>query len=108
MSRTPLLTGNWPRSVTSLSLQLPGPAMASRRTKQETASSRRAGTASEVKEEEFWGVPGREEGMGERNGKVGLWFRERRGKWRGKEPRAERVEEEGSRSFFGRRESKFG
>lgn len=39
--------------------------------------------------------------MGERNGAVGLWFGERRGKWRGKEPRAEREEEQESWSFSG-------
>jgi hypothetical protein len=81
--------------------------MASRRTKRETASSRRAGTASEVKEEEFWGS---------REGRMG-WERGM-GRWvcgSGEEREVERKRAEsragggrGKLEFFGRRESKFG
>lgn len=78
----PLLTGKWPRSVTSLSLQPPGPAMASKGNQ-----SRRLGQApSRESEVEAYRSPtrrGEGRGPGKGTGNQG-WRRgrERRGKWR--------------------------
>ena len=78
----PLLTGKWPRSVTSLSLQPPGPAMASKGNQ----SGRLGQAPSRESEVEAYRSPtkrGEGRGPGKGTGNQG-WRRgrKRRGKWR--------------------------
>lgn len=59
-------------------------------------------------EEEFSGVLGRAEGMGVRNGKVGLRFGEEERDVERKRAKRRAGGGRGKPEFFGRRESKFG